>query len=183
MLRICISNLGKYAEGIRFDKWIELPISRDDYEKALDDIRVCNVCNNYFDSAGNPYEEAFISDFDTDTGIEITEHMDISRLNEMAKLVAHYTEEQLGVLRGLLDIGFEFCKAVELVDAKRYVIYNKCRNMAEVAREMVCDEYQILKKSLPRIPLHFDYEAIGRDLEIAQNWCETPDGMCRLMVA
>lgn len=183
MLRICIANLGKYAEGIRFDKWLELPITSSNYIKALDEIRVCNSHKRYYDKAGNPYEEVIILDYDTDTGLEINEYTNISRLNEMAKLVAKYTDEQLSVLRGLLDIGFDFCKAVELVDSKRYVLYSKCRNMAEVAREMICDEYQILKKSLPGIPLHFDYESIGRDLEIAQNWCETPEGMCRLLVA
>ena len=78
-LRAWIGNLGKYNEGELEGKWIDLPISKQDYQDALKDIGV---------EAGTPYGEVYIADYDDPYGYIYDfygEYPDINELNAIAQ--------------------------------------------------------------------------------------------------
>lgn len=91
MLKVFVTNLGKYNEGNLCGEWIELPIKEEDLNEVFDKIKICHENEDgekvsYYDSVGNPYEEIFFSSFETDIdGLEIPEHISIEDLNEMAE--------------------------------------------------------------------------------------------------
>ena len=61
MLKIFLTNLGKYNEGYLVGKWVELPC--DDLETEMETIGVGEA----------PYEEYFITDYESDFGVSIGE--------------------------------------------------------------------------------------------------------------
>ena len=75
MLKIYLTNLGKYNEGYLIGEWVELPVSDEELEKVLERIEI-----------GGMYEETFITDYETDVdGVEVHEFDSIEELNELAE--------------------------------------------------------------------------------------------------
>ena len=73
MIKIFLTNLGRYNEGDLVGNWYDLPV---DLEKALKEIGV----------DGKQYEEFFITDYDSDLpGLQVHEYENIDRLNEIAE--------------------------------------------------------------------------------------------------
>ena len=61
MLKIFLTNLGKYNEGYLIGEWVTLPIDNDELEEVKKRIGI----NEY-------YEEWFITDYESDiNGVEI----------------------------------------------------------------------------------------------------------------
>ena len=100
MLKVFITNLGMYNEGILCGEWIELPIEEEDLNEVLDKIKICHENEDgeevkYYDSVGNPYEEYFFTDFETNIdGLTISEHISFEDLNEMAEELEKLDEEE-----------------------------------------------------------------------------------------
>ena len=55
MLKIFLTNLGKYNEGELLGEWLELPATKEEIKKSCDRIGI-----------NERYEEWFITDFETD---------------------------------------------------------------------------------------------------------------------
>ena len=66
MLKVFITNLGKYNEGELVGKWVELPVYDDELAEILDEIQICHDDVKYYNSVGAPYEEIFITDYECD---------------------------------------------------------------------------------------------------------------------
>ena len=76
-MEICLTNLGKYNEGELIYSRLVLPATTEEIQTAYDEIGVAD---------GTMYEEAFISDYETDiNGLSISEYASISELNELAE--------------------------------------------------------------------------------------------------
>lgn len=60
-ISVAISNLGKYTEGIIDFTWLELPATDAEWQHALDTIGMGQP-----DPFGVPYEEWFVSDYDSE---------------------------------------------------------------------------------------------------------------------
>lgn len=172
MLKVFITNLGKYNEGILCGKWISLPIEEDELNEAFDEIEICHEDEygekvNYYDSVGNPYEEFFFTDFETDIdGLKIPEHISIEDLNEMAEETDNLDEEEQEVLSGLLkEGGYYYEEAISIINNGEYRVYHDCFDMSDVA-EQVVEECGYLQGLPDHFRNYFDYEAFGRDLKI-----------------
>lgn len=77
MIEICLTNLGKYNEGELIYSRLVLPATTEEICAAYDEIEVAD---------GTMYEEAFISDYETDiNGLSISEYASIDDLNELAE--------------------------------------------------------------------------------------------------
>lgn len=55
MLKIYLTNLGKYNEGYLVGKWVELPATDEELEEAKKEIGI-----------NQQYEEWFITDYESD---------------------------------------------------------------------------------------------------------------------
>ncbi|MEJ7218450.1 antirestriction protein ArdA [Staphylococcus gallinarum] len=71
---IYITNLGKYTEGDLVGEWLNVPCSKEDFNKALNNIGVDGV----------RYEEYFLTDWENISGIG--EHSNYDEINTIAKL-------------------------------------------------------------------------------------------------
>lgn len=126
MLKIFLTNLGKYNEGYLVGEWVELPCY--DLDEVLKRIGVSDEP----DENGNYYEEYFITDYETDLGIKVDEYESVGKLNEIAEVLEGcdaYVMEAL--TRHFSDID----EAIQTYTRKEYVDYPRCADMGEVAQQ------------------------------------------------
>ena len=166
MLRIYLTNLGKYNEGELLGEWVELPVSQDELVKVFDRIQICHDKVDYSDECGNPYEEYFITDYETDIeGVEVGEYSNLDELNELAEQLEDFDEYGKKAIQAMLLDGYEFNEAIMKVYNGDYNYYPDCKDMTDVAYYIV--ENGCLLSDVPEtIARYFDYEAFGRDLGI-----------------
>lgn len=160
--KVFITNLGKYNEGEFIGKWLELP--NDEIEQELADIGVAD---------GTLYEEYFITDYENDVDYQVGEYESLRELNELAKELERIDYHGGGEILGAIieATGRTLAEAIETYDNGEYTCYFECEELADVAREIVENCY-----NLPDFALrYFDYEAYGRDLGF-YNYYETSYG-------
>lgn len=90
MLKIYVTNLSKYNEGVLVGEWVSLPC--EDIKEVLDKI------------SNNDNDELFISDYETDiSGLKIGEYEDILQLNEIAEEIEEMREDELIAFQAYLE--------------------------------------------------------------------------------
>lgn len=155
MLRIYLTNLGKYNEGYLIGEWVELPVSQDELKEVFKRIGI-----------NEQYEEYFITDYETDIeGVEVGEYSNLDELNELAEQLDELGEDANKAIQAMLLDGYKFDEALEKANNGDYTIYSGCDNMTDVAYEVVemCGYLDNVPENVTR---YFDYEAFGRDLDI-----------------
>lgn len=161
MLRIFLTNLGKYNEGELVGEWVELPYTDQELNTVKERIGISDEP----DENGCYYEEWFISSYDTDIdGLEIGEYDDINELNNFARSLYILDNDQLKAIQAFLQDGYSLTEALENAENNDYRIYD-CDTMEEVAIEVV-EECGYLDNVPDQVAGYFDYEAFGRDLDI-----------------
>lgn len=155
MLRIYLTNLGKYNEGELLGEWVELPVSEEELDAVKERIGI-----------NEQYEEWSITDYETDIeGVEVGEYSNIEELNELAEQLEDFDEYGKKAIQAMLLDGYEFSEAIEKANNVEYNYYPDCNNMTDVAYYVV--ENGCLLSDVPDyIARYFDYEAFGRDLGI-----------------
>lgn len=155
MMKIYLTNLGKYNEGELVGKWISLPISEEELEKAMQEIGI-----------NEEYEEYFITDYECDIdGLEIGEYSNLEELNELAETLEDMDDADAKAFTAYIQNGSNFEEALEGVQNGDYRIYYNCNDMEDVAMEVV-EECGYLQNVPENVARYFDYEAFGRDLAI-----------------
>ena len=76
MLKIYLTNLGKYNEGELLGEWVELPVDEEELQEVFKRIGISSEP----DAEGNYYEEYFITDYETDFDLQIGEYENINKL-------------------------------------------------------------------------------------------------------
>lgn len=167
MIEICLTNLGKYNEGELIYSRLVLPATTEEIYVAYDEIGVAD---------GTMYEEAFISDYETDiNGLSISEYASIDDLNELAEELENLSESELEVFGACLDYGYATDEALKVVQDGDYMIYDGCYSMADVA-ERYADETGLLNSIPDDLRYYFDFEAYGRDMDCSGQFIETDSG-------
>lgn len=169
MLKIYITNLGKYNEGKLIGEWVELPVTEIEFAAVKERIGI-----------DEQYEEYFISDYETDIeGLEIKEYSDIDELNEFTKQFEQLYEGDKKAVQAMLLDGYSSNEALEETDKGNYMIYWNCDNMTDVAYEVI-EECGYLNNLPEQIRGYFDYEAFGRDLDIEGKYYNIDGDMVEL---
>lgn len=177
MLRIFLTNLGKYNEGQLIGEWVDLPCTDDELEEVKERIGISDEP----DENGIYYEEWFISDYETDINdLEVGEYDNLDELNELAEDLDNLDNEELKVLQACLQDGNEFTKSLEIVQSGDYKIYYNCDTMKDVAYEVV-EECGYLNGVPENVARYFDYEAFGRDLDIEGSFYNIDGDMIELL--
>lgn len=164
MLRIFLTNLGKYNEGELIGKWVDLPTANG-FDEHLKEIGI-----------NEEYEEYFITDYETDfDGIEIGEYSNLETLNEMAETLESLNDDEKEVVDAIMSSGYSLEEALE--KKEDCMIYCDCSNMEDVAREYA--EQTGLLSSIPEnLQSYFDFEAFGRDMDYEGTYIFTKNGNC-----
>lgn len=149
MLKIFLTNLGKYNEGMLIGKWVDLPC--DDLEEELKAIGVGAV----------PYEEYFITDYENDFGIEIGEYDNLDELNELAEELEALNDDEQETVKAYMKVeGGTIRNAIDEVSKGCCVFYQNT-DLDTLAVE------DVEAWNLPDIALrYFDWEAYKRDMEL-----------------
>ncbi|MBQ6995593.1 MAG: antirestriction protein ArdA [Lachnospiraceae bacterium] len=165
MMRIYLTNLGKYNEGHLIGEWVDLPISNEELQKVLDRIGI-----------NEEYEEYFITDSETDLdGIEIGEYSNLDDLNEMAETLESLDDDEKEVVDAIMSEGYSLEEALKKKDD--CIVYCDCSDMEDVAREYA--EQTGLPDSIPEnLQSYFDFEAYGRDMSYEGTFVFTNNGNC-----
>lgn len=167
MMKIYLTNLGKYNEGELLGEWVTLPASEEELEAVLERIGI-----------NKEYEEYFITDYETDVdGLKIGEYDNLEELNELAETLENMSKEELEVVGVMLEDGCEFDEAIKKTENGDYRIYYDCDNMSDVAYKIV-EEDGLLNNVPDTVARYFDYEAYGRDLDIEGKFYMTDSGNC-----
>lgn len=162
MLRIYLTNLGKYNEGQLIGEWVELPCTDDELEAVKTRIGISEEP----DENGNYYEEWFITDYESDIpGVTVGEYDNLDELNEFAEKLDDLDESQKQAIQAFLEDGNTFDEALEGVQDGNYTIYSGCDDMEDVAMEIV-EECGYLNDIPEMVARYFNYKAFGRDLNI-----------------
>jgi len=159
-MRVYITDLEAYNNGLLIGNWYKLPMLNDKLAKCIEDVlREGKIAckHSYF------HEEHFITDFESDI-LTIHEYEDIYKLNEMAEALENLSKNEQQSVKFLLNNGLvnDFTEALEKhVDV---CIYSDS-SMENIAYDYINECYNI-DELAPIIANSIDYEKIGRDLEI-----------------
>lgn len=163
MLKIYLTNLGKYNEGILQGEWLELPVSQEELKEVFERIGI-----------NEEYEEYFITDYKCDF-YEVGEYENLDTLNEIAERIEELDEEESKVVKALMsELGYTLDEAIEKVNNGDYRIYSECNDITDIAYEVV-EECGYLNNVPENVARYFDYEAFGRDLGIEGTYIFTDD--------
>ena len=166
MLKIYLTNLGKYNEGELLGEWVELPVSQDELKEVFKRIGI-----------NEQYEEYFITDYECDF-YEVGEYENLDTLNEIAEKLNELEEEESTFAKALMsECGYTLDEAIEKVNNGDYRIYSDCNDMTDVAYEVV-EECGYLNNVPENVARYFDYEAFGRDLGIEGTFIFLDNGDC-----
>ena len=176
MIRIYLTNLGKYNEGILLGEWVDLPVSHDELMKVFDRIKICHDKVDYSDKYGNPYEEWFITDYETDVdGIKIGEYDSLDNLNKLAETLEDLNDNDREIVEALLSEGYSLDDAIDKEDD--CIVYSDCNDMEDVARQYI-EETGLLNSVPENLRDYFDFEAYGRDMSFEGQYVFTKEGNC-----
>lgn len=166
MLKIYVTNLSKYNEGVLVGEWVSLPC--EGLEEVLNKI------------SNNGNDELFISDYETDiSNLKISEYDDILQLNEIAEEIDNLSDDEVIALQAYLEQYNDIEQALEEVRQGNYRIYYNCDNMEDVAYQVVND-CGLLDGAPEELKVYFDYEAYGRDLSINGTFTQVDDAFVEL---
>ena len=154
MMKIYLTNLGKYNEGELIGEWVELPVSQEELKEVFERIGI-----------NEEYEEYFITDYECDF-YEIGEYENLDTLNEIAERIEELDENESKVAKALIsDLSYTLDEAIDKVNSGDYRIYSDCDNMTDIAYHVV-EECGYLNNVPDNVARYFDYESFGRDLGI-----------------
>lgn len=159
-MRVYLTNLGKYNEGILRAKWVDLPCCNAELLNHLTDIGI-----------NEDYEEYFITDYECELEhIKIGEYESLSKLNNLAieieeakddnknniELFNAYTELNLVTVDDVIKDG--------IVNVLENTTILEAKDDEELGTNYITELGGI--EALPRetLEMYFNYEAYGRDL-------------------
>ena len=154
MVRIALTNLGKYNEGILVYGWLELPFTDEEMDQVLEAIGIDDQV----------YEEYFISDYDTDIlGLKIDEYTNLYRLNDLiVEYDALHEHDQKKAQAAMEYFGYNLEEALERLDY--LVLYEGVETLEDLGHYWT--EVMGLFKENEFLEGYFDFEKYGRDIDI-----------------
>lgn len=159
MIKIAITNLGKYNEGDLIFKWLELPFTEEELAEALEAIGI-----------NEQYEEYFITDFETDFDcLKIGEYENLEELNELAERAEAVDAELLAAI--LEAETSDLSEALDVAESGDAQLYEN-KTLEELAEEFV--EEGLF--SAETLLMYIDFERLGRDLSY-EGYTETDAGV------
>lgn len=158
MIKVFLTNLGKYNEGYLIGEWLELPASQQEIDEIMAKIGI-----------NEEYEEWFITDYETDIrGIEIGEYSNLNELNEIAEKLESLNEDS-AIIEAIFNYHQDVQETINIIQNRDYIIYEDCYDMIDVAYQIV-EECGYLNGIPETVARYFDYETFARDLEMEGNF-------------
>ena len=167
MLKIALTNLGKYSEGQLVYKWLDLPATEEEIEEAKEAIGI-----------NEQYEEWFITDYETDIeGLKVGEYEDLEALNELAERYENLTYNEQDAVAAVIEAnGYDLEEALDIVERGAYTLYSHCDTLEDLAQSLFDDGCFGDTKAMGNLVNYIDFERLGRDLGF-DGYTETSKGV------
>lgn len=162
MIKVALTNLGQYSEGILNYTWLNLPATDEEIKNALLSISVDGV----------EYEEYFITDYESEvSGLEINEYANLDELNELAEKLTELEEYEIDLVGAVMRThGTTLEKALEKYEDVSYVYLDKETLVNEninLGYSYIDDVFgSVTALTRKELEYYFDFEGFGRDLRI-----------------
>ena len=152
MIKIYLTNLGKYNEGELVGQWVNRPLEPEERADVVQEIGV----------DGREYEEYFIADYETDISMEIVEYSSLTYLNEVAEAMLEIEDANgVSIVNGIIQItGTDVLDAIDSFHRNRYSVLFNISNYEELG----CSIAEIGDWEIPeKLISYIDFEGIGKD--------------------
>ena len=164
MLRVFLTNLGKYNEGELVGEWLDLPATEEELQAAFQRVGIDGV----------EYEEYFFSDWETDIeGLHLEEYMNLEELNEWAAKYEDLDDWEKEVVQAIMELeGYDLEEAIEV--REQYSLYPDIHTNEDLGYYWLFEEgiYDIPDNLAPYI----DCERFGRDIALTADGGFTSKG-------
>ena len=154
LLNVCVTNLGKYTEGELIYEWLGLPCAEDEFQEVLGRIGI-----------NDEYEEYFITDYESDCGMEVGEYENIPELigqmEELEMLIKNKNDENKAKAM-ISELDFSIQEVIDNWDNYDFI---DGWTAEDYERDMVesCYDVENLVKGWLSNYITIDYEAMARD--------------------
>ena len=158
-IKIFLTNLGRYNEGILMGEWVKLPVAENELETVLTRIGI-----------RKGYEEYFITDYESSiANLQIEEYASISEVNELATRIDELSDWDYEKLCAVLEME-SFTTSVKAILA----LLNELDGfdlIPEVTDEESLGEFYAeacnIFTNLPEImSRYFDFRRYGQDIHL-----------------
>ena len=164
-MKVFLTDLSAYNEGVLSGKWVSLPLPIDQVTSIITEV----LREGELASQSENHEEYFITDYEAD--FSIGEYDNIYRLNELAEAIEEYDEHNMLKFKLLSYEGFNesevITNGIESYDVDIYD-YSSDTSFTDVYELLAYDMVQ--EGLFGCVPKNFenyiDYSAIGRDLSM-----------------
>lgn len=181
-LQAFVTNLGKYNEGELVGEWVSFPVTPEEMRAVLDRIGI-----GHPDDFGVPYEEIFITDYDTDLyGVsgELGEYESLDKLNYLASRLEELSSDELEKYKAVLDSADIPESGIDglinlTFNLDRYDIYPDISDVEDLGRYYVEESGIYDTKAMGALANYIDYEAFGRDVALDEGGHFTDHGYIR----
>lgn len=164
-LRIYLTNLGKYNEGVLVGEWVDLPISEDELTEVLKRIGISDTP----DENGIIYDEYFITDYESDIdGLYVDEYESISTLNDLAEVLEDMDDNDIKIFEAAVEAGDANIDDLADFDTNDFWFIPDISSDYELGEYNVEEFDRDPSTGLIRSDLlnsYFDYERYGEDFE------------------
>jgi myo-inositol-1-phosphate synthase len=157
MMKIALTNLGKYNEGELVFKWLSLPYTEDELEEALEEIGIDN----------EEYEEYFISDVEITSpydvlDLEVGEYENLETLNELAERLDILSIDEILKLAAMIEWGTHMELIDALDDIDSYCLDGSIDTTSDYAERWMKESSYCDLPSV--ITTNIDYSEMGEEL-------------------
>lgn len=167
IVKIFLTNLGKYNEGELIGEWVSLPIDEDELEAVRERIGI-----------NEEYEEEFLTDWESPVRAvyeHIGEYSNVESLNEIAMQLEIVPEGDYPILNAIYDMTGNLDEMLNKYIDGDFRIYDGCYSMEAVACTYL-EETGAFHDLPSFIETYFDYESFGRDMKLEGSYTELDDG-------
>ncbi len=170
-MRVYITDLEAYNNGHLVGAWYTLPMSSDELAEAIENelYKGKQICGS-----DHHHEEYFLSDYEC-YYMKIDEYSDLERLNVIAEDIGRLDEHEQTAVKLLLEnyVVSDIEEAIENIDNMHCTGESK---MEDVAYNYI-EETGALKDMPENLQFYFNYEALGRDMEINGSFYTDENGI------
>ena len=170
-MRVYITDLEAYNNGHLVGSWYELPMSKKELMKAIQNElqKGQQVCEHT-----HMHEEYFISDFECDY-MKIGEYESLDKLNEIAQKMEELDESKKMAVKMMLE-NYIVNSIDEAMENLENMICTGESSMEDIAYNYI-EENGVLQNIPENLQGYFDYEALGRDMEINGSYFRDDEGI------
>jgi len=166
-----ITNLGKYNEGELIGEWVKFPTTPENMQEVMKRIGIGSK-----DDFGHPYEEYFITDYNSNVD-GLTEHFgeyeSLDELNYLANKISEMDRSDYDRFEAAIEYGDYTGSVKDLINLTEnldcYELIEGIHDEADLGRYYIEESGAYDTAAMGNLSNYIDYEAFGRDVALEES--------------